>query len=195
MNRSSKYGFYLPQNTDPISVSDFNYNFNLIDVNLITESQNWTSAQKSTARTNLGLGDAATKSVVNNLNQTSSGAVLDARQGKAISDALNERVFGKRQRKAFTGSSSQQSIQIDLQSGSWLLSLQITGLGRTWLGIVYTGSDGSTSVMQLNTESTGITVTTGTNKLIANFTYTNDSYLNMVDILLRNGNVHPTFHE
>ena len=194
MNRSSKYNFYLPQSTDPISVSDFNYNFGLIDENLITASQSWTNTQKSTARTNIGLGDAATKSVVNNLNQTSSGAVLDARQGKAISDALDERIVGSRKRIAFTGSSSQQSIQIDLVSGSWILSLQITGLGRTWVGIVYVGSDGTTSVEQLNT-ATGITVTTGTNKLYAKFTYTNDSYLNMVDILLRNGNAHPTFHE
>ena len=58
MNRSSKYGFYLPQNTDPISVSDFNYNFDLIDSNLITESQSLTSEQKSTARENI---DAAQK--------------------------------------------------------------------------------------------------------------------------------------
>lgn len=54
MNRSSKYGFYLPQNTDPISVSDFNYNFELIDNNLITEEQSFTNTQKSTARSNIG---------------------------------------------------------------------------------------------------------------------------------------------
>ena len=57
MNRSSKYGFYLPQNTDPISVSDFNYNFQLIDDNLITEAQSFTSAQKSIARENIGAAD------------------------------------------------------------------------------------------------------------------------------------------
>ena len=54
MNRSTKFGFYLPQNTDPISVSDFNYNFDVIDDNLITESQSFTSTQKETARTNIG---------------------------------------------------------------------------------------------------------------------------------------------
>lgn len=62
MNRSSKYGFYLPQNTDPISVSDFNYNFQLIDDNL---------------------------GVANNLSTTESGYVLDARQGKAIGDKIS----------------------------------------------------------------------------------------------------------
>lgn len=59
MNRSSKYEFYLPQNTDPISVSDFNYNFQIIDDNLITEEQSFTSTQKSTARANIGAADAA----------------------------------------------------------------------------------------------------------------------------------------
>ena len=111
MNRSSKYGFSLPQNTDPISVSDFNYNFNLIDVNLITESQNWTSAQKSTARTNLGLGDAATKSVVNALNQTSSGAVLDARQGKALDDKIAKRAL------TTYSISAGGNVQIPLENG------------------------------------------------------------------------------
>ena len=57
MNRSSKYGFYLPQNTDPISVSDFNYNFEVIDDNLITEEQSWSSAQKAQARSNIGAAE------------------------------------------------------------------------------------------------------------------------------------------
>ena len=61
MNRSSKYNFYLPQNTDPISVSDFNYNFEVIDDNLITEDQSWTSAQKTRALNNIG---AAAKSAI-----------------------------------------------------------------------------------------------------------------------------------
>ena len=61
MNRSSKYGFYLPQNTDQISVSDFNYNFEVIDDNLITENQSWTSAQKTRALNNIG---AAEKSAI-----------------------------------------------------------------------------------------------------------------------------------
>lgn len=55
MNRSSKYNFYLPQNTDPISVSDFNYNFGVIDENLITETQSWTSTQKNKAKANIGI--------------------------------------------------------------------------------------------------------------------------------------------
>ena len=54
MNRSSKYNFYLPQSSDLISVSDFNYNFGIIDSNLITETQTFTDTQKSTARTNIG---------------------------------------------------------------------------------------------------------------------------------------------
>ena len=79
MNRSSKYGFYLPQNTDPISVSDFNYNFELIDDNLITESQSWSSAQKSTARDNIGVVAADnTPGVTYKLVLSGSSATIDA---------------------------------------------------------------------------------------------------------------------
>lgn len=31
MNRSTNFNFYLPENTDPIDVNDFNYNFEQID--------------------------------------------------------------------------------------------------------------------------------------------------------------------
>ena len=52
-----------------------------------------TGAQSaSNARTNLGLGDAATQAVANNLTTSASGSVLDARQGKALNDALKEKI-------------------------------------------------------------------------------------------------------
>ena len=86
MNRSEKFNFYLPQNIDPIDVSNFDYNFEIIDENLITEEQELTSTQKANARANLDLGDAALKTVANNLTTTSEGSVLDARQGKALGD-------------------------------------------------------------------------------------------------------------
>lgn len=86
MNRSTKYNFYLPQNTDPIDVSNFNDNFEIIDDNLITQEQSFTSTQKETARGNLDLGGAALQDVANNLTTTSEGSVLDARQGKALND-------------------------------------------------------------------------------------------------------------
>ena len=193
MNRSTKYQFYLPQNTDPISVNDFNYNFGIIDANLLTKEQSLTSTEKKAARDNIGLGDAATKNVVNGLNQTSSGAVLDARQGKAIGDALDVRAVGKRQAISITGSSSAQSIQIDLTNGGYFIILAITGLNKVWAGLVYTGSDGSTNAQQMNT-STGITVTTGSYCIYANFTQTSNSSMNMVAIPLRSNNI-PEFHE
>ena len=60
MNRSSEYGFYLPQNTDPISVNDFNYNFDVIDDNMLSKNeQTLTSAQKSQVKSNLGFADQA----------------------------------------------------------------------------------------------------------------------------------------
>lgn len=86
MNRSEKFNFYLPQNIDPIDVSNFDYNFEIIDENLITEEQELTSTQKANARANLDLGDAALQTVANNLTTSSAGSVLDARQGKALGD-------------------------------------------------------------------------------------------------------------
>ena len=49
-------------------------------------TQELTAAEKSAVRTNIGLGDAATKITANNLTTTEEGYVLDARQGKALSD-------------------------------------------------------------------------------------------------------------
>ena len=49
-------------------------------------AQELTTDQKAQVRTNIGCGDAATQSVANNLTTVDSGSVLDARQGKALSD-------------------------------------------------------------------------------------------------------------
>lgn len=86
MNRSSKFNFFLPQNTDPIEVNDFNSNFETIDANLLTKAQSLTEAQKEAVRANVDLN------VANNLNTTAEGSVLDARQGKVIGDKLDAAV-------------------------------------------------------------------------------------------------------
>lgn len=83
MNRSSKFNFFLPQNTDPIDVSDFNSNFETIDANLLTKAQNLSSEQKAAVRANVDLN------VANNLTTTAAGSVLDARQGKILKDAVD----------------------------------------------------------------------------------------------------------
>lgn len=85
MNRSSKFNFFLPQNTDPIEVNDFNSNFETIDANLLTKAQNLTEAQKAAVRANADLN------VANNLTTAAAGSVLDARQGKALYDLINSR--------------------------------------------------------------------------------------------------------
>ena len=46
----------------------------------------------SAARTTLGLGDAATENVANNLTTTSEGYLLDARQGKALNDSITNAI-------------------------------------------------------------------------------------------------------
>lgn len=52
------------------------------------------SATASAARTALGLGTSATNAVANNLTTTASGSVLDARQGKTLSDNKARRITG-----------------------------------------------------------------------------------------------------
>lgn len=49
-------------------------------------AQELTTDQKAQVRANLGMGGAATNDVANNLTTVDSGSVLDARQGKALSD-------------------------------------------------------------------------------------------------------------
>lgn len=79
MNRSSKYEFYLPQNSDPISVSDFNYNFQLIDSNLPTKAQSWSAAEKTAARENIGAPAAEnTPGVTYKLVQAGGSESIDA---------------------------------------------------------------------------------------------------------------------
>lgn len=160
MNRSSKYQFYLPQSTDPISVSDFNYNFGLIDDNLITASQSWTSTEKSTARTNIGLGDSATKDVANNLTTTSSGSVLDARQGKALNDKIGKRELTKYN----IGANSSVSITLDNDS-RYLVITDSTATTVKDLLIVAVSVNGTVSVVRAINAS-NITVDTGTNSVL-----------------------------
>ena len=83
MNRSAKFNFFLPQNTDPIEVNDFNSNFETIDANLLTKAQSLTEAQKAAVRANVNLN------VANNLTTESAGSVLDARQGKVLGDSVS----------------------------------------------------------------------------------------------------------
>lgn len=89
MNYSTKFNFSLPENTDPLDINDITANFETIDANLLTEEQSLSSTQKNNARTNIGLGSAATKDTANNLTTSASGSVLDARQGKALKDSLD----------------------------------------------------------------------------------------------------------
>ena len=50
--------------------------------------QSLSAAQKTQVQTNLGLGDAATKGIANNLTTEDEGYALDARQGKILNDHI-----------------------------------------------------------------------------------------------------------
>lgn len=139
-------------------------------------------------------GKIDTSAIKNNHSTTDSGYVLDARQGVTLWDAIGERVVGKRQVQAFTGSSSQQSVRVDVPSGAYFIILQIPGINRSWVGLVYVAGDGTTTASQINTAQTGITVRiNGANRFYIDFTYGSDSNIHMVAIPLRNSS-NPTFH-
>ena len=111
-----------------------------------------------------------------------------------LQDAIGERVVGKRQVQSFTGSSSQQSVRVDVPNGAYFIILQIPGINRTWVGLIYVSSDGTTTASQINTAQTGITVRiNGANRFYIDFTYSSDSNIHMVSIPLRNSAT-PTFH-
>lgn len=145
MNRSTKYQFYLPQNTDPISVNDFNYNFGIIDANLLTKEQTLTNAEKQAARGNIGLGDAATKSVANNLNTTASGSVLDARQGKALDDKISKRSFDYYN---IAGNGGSASIELESNSRYFVIVDSTANTARD-LMIVSCSSNGNIGVTRI----------------------------------------------
>lgn len=135
-----------------------------------------------------------TSAIKNNHSTEDAGYVLDARQGKTIYDRIDTRVVGQRQYIAITGSDSQQSVRIDVDGGAYFVILQLPGINRTWVGLIYVNGSGTVTFSQINTAQTGITVTTsGTYRFYANFTYTSDTNFHMVAIPLRNNTV-PVFH-
>lgn len=140
-------------------------------------------------------GKVNTSAVVNNHTTTEAGYVLDARQGKTIYDRIDTRVVGQRLYIPVTGKETQQSVRIDVEGGAYFVILQLPGVNRTWVGIIYVNGSGTVTFAQINTAQTGITVTTsGTYRFYANFTYTSDTNIHMVAIPLRNNTV-PVFHE
>lgn len=128
MNRSSKFNFFLPQNTDPIDVSDFNSNFETIDANLLTKAQSLSSEQKAAVRANVDLN------VANNLTTTAAGSVLDARQGKVLGDKVGGfREFSytiSANSDAACVSSALADIMTQMTEGSFLARVMRSG---SWL--------------------------------------------------------------
>ena len=151
--------------------------------------------------TNLFLDHLYGNAVRNNLTAQSTdyGYALDARQGKALKDLIDTAntnigncVVGGRISKSVTGSSSQQTVRIDLTNGCWFMIISMPGINRVWVGLVVCGSDSAVYVQQINS-STGMTVETGTNRINCKFTYSSDANFQVVAIPLRGTNM-PTFH-
>ena len=81
-------------------------------------AQTFTSGQQAQARTNIGLGDAATKTVANNLTTTTEGSVLDARQGASLNQAIAN-LSDKIKRVPIENNSDFDSYTGDLQGNKY----------------------------------------------------------------------------
>lgn len=135
--------------------------------------------------------------IKNNHSTTDSGYVLDARQGKSLSDMISERVVGQRITKTITGGTN--TVTINLASGCCCLVLaSMPGVARCWVGIVYTASDGDVTFNQINSttsikaENVVKNNANVANKLKFNFSYSSDSSFNLIAIPFR-GTIIPTF--
>ena len=142
MNRSSKFNFFLPQNTDPIEVSDFNSNFETIDANLLTKAQSLTEAQKAAVRANADLN------VANNLTTTAAGSVLDARQGKILGDKL---AFPNTVR-TLTSNDNLNNLYNESDSGWYSLQANVQNAPANWCRMLVIGGAGCAQIVITATE-------------------------------------------
>ena len=128
---------------------------------LTMSQQTLTSQQKAQVRQNIGLGDAATKGVANNLTTNASGSVLDARQGKALNDRL---VLVERRVTTQYYLTAQATTTIELEANSrYFIIINSTASTIREALIVAVSSAGAVGVTRL-VNASNITLDTSENK-------------------------------
>lgn len=155
MNRSTKYNFYLPQNSDPISVSDFNFNFEVIDQNLLTKAQSLSDTQKKAITDNAG--------AVSTLAQTLS-STEKAQARTNIGAVSAEDIAGKLSYwETSVNESSSKNVSLE-NNGRYLIVLNSTATTAKCMAIVSVSSGGVVNVVKIG-EASNISFTTGTRQL------------------------------
>lgn len=106
-------------------------------------------------------------------------------------DLSDNKVVGKRIQKSVAASDG--SVRIDVPNGCCCFAiLSLPTINRVWVGIWYVTGNGTVTVQQINSSS-GLTLTTGTNRINVAFSYSSASIVQLLYIIYR-GNVEPKFH-
>ena len=133
-----------------------------------------------------------TSQIKNNHSTTDAGYILDARQGKSLSDMISERVVGQKISKSIDASAT--SCTMNCPSGTCCFIIaSMTGISRVWVGYIYTASDGTVSIEQINSQTNISAASTKINKLTFTWKALTDSHsLNVLCIPYRGTGI-PSF--
>lgn len=123
-------------------------------------------ANAATARTNLGLTAAAVAAIANNLTTTTTGSVLDARQGKTIADSLAAHRVLLDQTFTFKNTSTGSTTSDSLMK---VVSSTEVNFLRLKAGTNTTFTKLGDSVLQINSTASGGTVTGATIDSVGTF--------------------------
>ena len=127
-----------------------------------------------------------TSQIKNNHSTTDAGYILDARQGKSLSDMISERAVGKRITADIAAAGNTKTITLD-DGCCWFLIASMPGISRCWVGVCYTASDGTVTFEKINSSSViqAEVPANTTNKLKFTWTYSSASTLNILCIPYR----------
>lgn len=134
-----------------------------------------------------------TSQIKNNHSTTDAGYILDARQGKSLSDMISQRAIGQRITKDIAASGN--ACTINLADGCCcLLVASMPGISRVWVGVVYTNSSGAVTFEKINSSSAiqAEVPSNTTNKLKFTWSYSSASTLNILCIPYRGTGI-PSF--
>jgi hypothetical protein len=119
-----------------------------------------TSSKTLTVSDDYALGNACTQTIANNLTTNSSGYVLDARQGKALSDAI----AGKLDVTQLTSVSSNSNRSYNVGDSSKIIVFSFGASTAKGAWVINVTNTGGVSSMALGTGS-ALSVSTATNKI------------------------------
>lgn len=133
-----------------------------------------------------------TSQIKNNHSTTDAGYILDARQGKSLSDMISERAVGQKISQSMNGGTATYTMSIPNGCCCFIIA-SMTGISRVWVGIVYTNTSGAVSIEKINSQTNISATSTKANKLTFTWDSLTDAHsLNVLCIPYR-GTAIPSF--